>query len=103
MARAILLLRYTVNARFLHTSHEGQCCRYHMHRNSVYKSMSSWWVARKFLDNLQTESPRRHALATALYITENIGNIGKLRQPPMLKTWHKHGNTPPGETDFYPL
>ena len=36
-------------ARYLHTMHEGQCCRYHVHRNPVHQSTSSWWVAREFL------------------------------------------------------
>ncbi len=34
--------------------------------------------------------------------TENIGNLGKLRQPPLLKAWHTHGNTLPGGAGFLP-
>ena len=30
-------------------------------------------------------SPRSHTLATPPCVTENIGNLGKLRQPPLLK------------------
>jgi hypothetical protein len=37
-----------------------------------------------------------------LCVTENIGNLGKLRQPPLLKAWPTHGKTPYGEADFYP-
>src|SRR5262245_52759206 len=48
-------------------------------------------------------SPRSHTLATPLRVTENIGNLGKLRQPPLLKARHTHGNTLPGWADFYPL
>src|SRR5215471_15398114 len=33
------------------------------HRNSVHQSMSSWWVARKFLDGMRTGSPRSYTLA----------------------------------------
>jgi hypothetical protein len=35
--------------------------------------------------------------------TEHIGNLGQLRQPPMLKAWHPHGNTPAGRANFYSL
>jgi len=52
---------------------------------------------------MRTELPRSRILATQLWVTENIGNLGKLRQPPMLKAWHTHGNTLPGGADFYPL
>src|SRR5215475_10927940 len=49
------------------------------------------------------ESPRSHTLATPLRVTENSGNLGKLRQPPLLKARHTHGNTLPGWADFTPL
>jgi hypothetical protein len=29
--------------------------------------------------------------------------LGKVRQPPILKAWHTHGNTLPGGVDFYSL
>jgi len=38
-----------------------------------------------------------------MWVTENIGNLAKLRQPPMLKARHTHGNTPYGGVDSYPL
>ena len=31
-----------------------------------------------------------------IMVTENISNLGKLRQSPMRKAWHTHGNTLPG-------
>ena len=34
------------------------------YRNSVHKSTSSWWMARKFLDGMRTRSPRSRTLAT---------------------------------------
>jgi hypothetical protein len=34
------------------------------------------------------------------WITEIIGNLGTLRQPPMLKAWHIHGNTLPRKGGF---
>jgi hypothetical protein len=37
------------------------------------------------------------------WVTENIGNLGKLRQPPTLRARHTHGNTPSGRANFYPL
>jgi hypothetical protein len=37
------------------------------------------------------------------WITENIDNLGKWRQLPMLYTWHIHGITPRGGADFYSL
>ena len=43
-----------------------------------------------------------HTLATLLWVAENIGNLGKLRPPPMLKAGRTHGNPPHGEADFYP-
>jgi hypothetical protein len=38
-----------------------------------------------------------------LWVTGNIGNLGKLRQPLMPKARHTHGNTPHRRADFYPL
>src|SRR2546429_7105941 len=35
------------------------------------------------------------------WVTENVSNLGTLRQPPILKAWHTHGKTPPGGTDFF--
>jgi hypothetical protein len=35
------------------------------------------------------------------WVTENIGNLGKSKQPSMLKAWHTHGKTPHGGADFY--
>jgi hypothetical protein len=100
---AVLPLRYTDNARYLHARREGQYCRQNVYGNSVHQSTSSWWVAWKFLDGMRTRSPRSRTLATPLWVTENIGNLGTLRQPPMLKAWHTHGNTPHEGADFYPL
>src|SRR5919199_6785603 len=36
------------------------------------------------------------------WITEIIGNLGTLRQPPMLKVWHTHGKTLPRQGGFLP-
>ena len=36
-------------------------------------------------------------------ITENIGNLGKVRQTLIPKARHTHWNTPHGGADFYPL
>ena len=36
------------------------------------------------------------------WITEIIGNLGKLRQQPMLKAWHTHGNNVSQGKRFYP-
>ena len=34
------------------------------------------------------------------WITEIISDLGTLRQPPMLKAWHTHGNTLPRRGGF---
>ena len=57
----------------------------------------------RLLDSMRTGGPGSRIVATPLWITENIGNLGKWRQPPMLKAWHTHGNMLPGGVDFYPL
>ena len=57
----------------------------------------------RLLDSMWTGSPRSRTLATPLWVTENIGNLGKWRQSPMLKAWHTHGNMLPGGAEFYPL
>ena len=44
-----------------------------------------------------------HDAGEKLWVTQNIGNLGKLRQPSILKAWHTHGNRLPGGVDFYPL
>ncbi len=43
------------------------------------------------MDGMRTGPPRSRTLAIPLWVTENIGNLGKLRQPTMLKAWHTHG------------
>jgi hypothetical protein len=40
------------NARYLHTRRQGPCPHPDMHRNSVDKSASRWWVTRKFVDSV---------------------------------------------------
>jgi hypothetical protein len=37
------------------------------------------------------------------WMTENLGNPGTLRSPPMVKARHTHGNMPSGEADVYSL
>jgi len=37
------------------------------------------------------------------WVTENIGHLSTLRQPPRLTARHTHDNTLLGEADFYPL
>jgi hypothetical protein len=93
----------TVSARYRYTRREGHFSQHGTHRNSVHQSTSSWWVACKFLDSMRTESPRSRTLAPTPCVTENIGNLGKLRQLLLLKAWHTHGNTPHGGVDFYQL
>jgi len=34
------------------------------------------------------------------WVTENIGNLGTVRQLLILKAWHTHGNAVPGRADF---
>jgi hypothetical protein len=58
---------------------EGQYCQHHVHRNSVHKTMSSWWLARKFLDGMRMGSFRSRTLATHDGL-EDIGNLGKCPQ-----------------------
>jgi hypothetical protein len=36
------------------------------------------------------------------WVTENIGNLGKLRQPSPLRPWHTHGNAPARRANFDP-
>jgi hypothetical protein len=52
------------NARYLHTIRAGQSCRHTVYGNSILQSMSSWWMARKFLDGMRTGSPHSRTLAT---------------------------------------
>jgi hypothetical protein len=52
---------------------------------------------------MRTGEPRSRMLATDCWFTENIGNLGKLRQLLIPKAWHIHGNPPHGAADFYPL
>jgi hypothetical protein len=40
---------------------------------------------------MRTVSPRSHTLAISPCVTENIGNLGTLRRPSLLKAWHVHG------------
>ena|SRR5438132_11234397 len=41
----------TVSARYRYMIRKGQFYRHNVHGNSVHKSMSSWWLAWKFLDS----------------------------------------------------
>ena len=41
----------TVSARYLDTRREGAYYQEYVYGNSVYKSVSGWWVIRKFFDN----------------------------------------------------
>src|SRR5262249_12241745 len=43
------------NARYRYTRRGGHHGCPAVHRNSVQKSTSSWWLARKFLDSMRTE------------------------------------------------
>jgi len=52
--------RCAANTRYLDTGCEGHYCRYTMHRNSVQQSVSSWWVAGKFVEG-STKVPRLQA------------------------------------------
>ena len=57
----------------------------------------------KLWDNMGTGEPHSRILAADCGFTENIGNLGKLRQLLIPKAWHIHRNPPHGEADFYPL
>jgi len=52
---------------------------------------------------MRTGGPGSRILAPSRWGTENIGNLGKLRQPPPLKAGHTHGNTLHRGADFYPF
>jgi len=39
------------NPRYRYMIRKGQFYRHNVHGNSVHKSMSSWWLAWKFLDS----------------------------------------------------
>ena len=52
------------NTRYLHTRREGQFSWHATHKNSVHKSMSSWWLAWKFLDGMRTMSLRSPFFST---------------------------------------
>jgi hypothetical protein len=82
------------------------------HRFSAHLILST--VGRRdirLIDALKTSSITRakgqdHLAAHLGYprvVTANIGNLGQLRQPPMRKAWHMHGNTLLGEADVYTL
>ena len=55
------------------------------------------------VDNIGTGEPHSRILAADCGFTENIGNLGKLRQLLIPQAWHIHRNPPHGEADFYPL
>jgi hypothetical protein len=46
----------TVSARYRGTMREGPYCQHDVHRNAIQKSMSSCWLAVKFLDGKRVTS-----------------------------------------------